>query len=500
MRKWIWAVAIFCCIGLGGAASAAESTASTYEYTSPEGIRFTSDTPMWDTQQLKELYELLLQAGHSSELAELKSVELHQDKSVGNSGFRVGKYDPERKSISLYEVERIPVRRTLIHEYGHHFTYYWLKKKEGVTPPRVTSTSEWAKVRQLDGYPVRFAGEKMPYNHRWDPGEIMAEDYVMLFGPSAMEQPETNRDIVGMLRHENEYIPPVTDKPEMLKYWTSVAKMDDYADIRTPEVTDFMKEKSEEDASQSLYRIQFSSAAVTEHQEIDYSVKVAVFTKEDIFPQRSFYETSTSSKEPITLTVDLADMPPLDKVAFVNLQVWAYDKAGKRLAYTPFYDHWYQLEDKKPKPSAPPFEQQGISSMLQRDGMKKWPLVRLYYNGHGVNPQRKVYQRDGGIYVPVSYLTQQLGASMETVKAADQDKEYQIKLPSNKVDLLLDTDAFTLNGGKGKLKKKIRMEEQEPVISIEDASALLPIKTTWFEQSGTLIIENRSGGDSAAEP
>lgn len=130
-------------------------------YRSPEGIHFVSYSTLWNEQKLKELYESLLKCEHGEELSTLKQVILDPGPSEGKSGSRVGSYNADTQVIRLFEVDTTPVVRTLIHEYGHHFTYYWLQKRKVLLLDNLQSLQPGPRLDSLvaflfDGQAVLF--------------------------------------------------------------------------------------------------------------------------------------------------------------------------------------------------------------------------------------------------------------------------------------------------------------------------------------------------------
>ena len=179
------------------AAGGATSGQPVAEYRGPSGVRIASYSTVWATQaQLKEIYDELLRNLHGEELSLLDAVELHPEPGEASQGYWDGSWitwpstgpvmQPGRR-IVLYDMDkRSSVREiapALSHEYGHHFTYYYLGKREGVLFDDAWAQTEWAKRRGLLDYPEADSGP-----HRWNPAEVAADDYVLLFGsPMAHE-------------------------------------------------------------------------------------------------------------------------------------------------------------------------------------------------------------------------------------------------------------------------------------------------------------------------
>ncbi|MFO7173439.1 MAG: hypothetical protein DIU70_010855, partial [Bacillota bacterium] len=113
------------------------------EYKGESGVRIVSYSTRWNTrEQLKALHDELLNNFHSEELAYLDAVILYPGEAPdGVAGRWRGEWtkrgdgpwqlNPGR-IIELYRADEITsldlMARTLSHEYGHHFTSYWLLK------------------------------------------------------------------------------------------------------------------------------------------------------------------------------------------------------------------------------------------------------------------------------------------------------------------------------------------------------------------------------------
>ncbi|MFO7173487.1 MAG: S-layer homology domain-containing protein, partial [Bacillota bacterium] len=109
--------------------------------------------------------------------------------------------------------------RTLSHEYGHHFTSYWLLKHEGLLF-RDWRKTEWARIRGLSNFPQVGSGY-----HSWEPQEIAAEDYIQLFGSPLAREALVRNVPMGDGRYipaeiqENAAIPLAWDTPGLYEYW-----------------------------------------------------------------------------------------------------------------------------------------------------------------------------------------------------------------------------------------------------------------------------------------
>jgi len=194
MRKWgRWMRIILALVlavtvmgGEGADPAGAASAAAYATYVSPEKIAFVSYSRSWNQAKLKALYVDLLRNLHGEELAYLGKVVLSAEDKEGEAGVAHIKYSwtkddgsdivmEKGTEIVLYGANRLTtvaeLSATLSHEYGHHFTHYWLIKKERKLPsdPR----TKWASIRGIKGKPVVFTEDASEpgYSHKWDAGD-----------------------------------------------------------------------------------------------------------------------------------------------------------------------------------------------------------------------------------------------------------------------------------------------------------------------------------------
>jgi hypothetical protein len=480
---------LFCLI-FTGAAYAQEAELSSYK--SPEGINFVSNSTVWNEQKLKGLYEILLRCGHGEELSRLKQVILSPEKSKGKSGSRVGNYDADTQTIRLFEVESIPVERTLIHEYGHHFTYYWLQKKEGITPNEITESSSWAQARQLTGFPIRWSGSMLPYDHKWDPGEIMAEDYVLLFGVGGETLPEKPQKVVNLLRHENEYIPQAQSMTALRRYWEELAGLTPKESIRMP----IIKEVSTLlDSDERTNRLVFSSAATNDQQLVQYGIQVTGYNEQSGIPVVWSTGVTAVGKSAVEAELDLHALQGELSSFSGNIQIWALDPLNRQLVYTPFYMNWFSFDSttRLCRAIPPSFESRGLMPLLKKEGIDKWPLMLTYINGISSVPVQRYEDRSGNLYVPIRLFNEDNGA--EKTEGSRKDPEegrlFTIKFKKRSIQLHMDEDLASVNGTQLKLKQRIsKLGGREAMVAVADLPQLLGVAAKWDEESGSLFVES----------
>ncbi|WP_374719623.1 S-layer homology domain-containing protein [Parageobacillus toebii] len=163
-------------------------------YKGQSGVTIESYSPKWrTTAQLKALEVELLANKHGPELSLLGKIMIFPDYPAGENvlGQYFAEYQQIGKKLSLLPNRVIhlyggndfttvaEMATTLAHEYGHHFTYYYLINKEQL-PAEDWLRSRYAAARELFRYPSVHADGNGAYE--WSLAEILAEDYVQLFG------------------------------------------------------------------------------------------------------------------------------------------------------------------------------------------------------------------------------------------------------------------------------------------------------------------------------
>ncbi len=167
-------------------------------YQSSLGPKIESYSKQWNTkEELKQVYNELMKNFVSAEIQKLKVIYLYPDieegvqgyydadvvmKNDGNYYFGDNSYivilGCDDKSTIGY------ISPILTHEYGHHFTTYYLVTKEQKYGRQIL-TSEYARVRGLNRYAEVKNNNSINAEYKWDVSEILAEDYVSLFGSAS---------------------------------------------------------------------------------------------------------------------------------------------------------------------------------------------------------------------------------------------------------------------------------------------------------------------------
>lgn len=203
------------------------------------GVTFESYSPMWKTtDKLKLLEAELLKNKHGEELALLGQVVIIPNRAAGKDvlGEYMANYKFSSTNVSLLANRTIylfdgnnntsieSMAYTLSHEYGHHFSFYQLINREN-RMPGTWKTSAYATSRGLSN---TQAHDNAFGEYIWSIAEIMAEDYVQLFGSeTAIKQYAqmnvhltTPFDVPTFQEYWNKYLPNYTPKLTLPLYLT----------------------------------------------------------------------------------------------------------------------------------------------------------------------------------------------------------------------------------------------------------------------------------------
>lgn len=221
------------------------------------GLVINSYTENWTGNKLIEINDELLKNTHGIEMNYLKEINLYPHNPIG--GTEEGVYNGVYKSlnllgkkrtvltdectISLYNLEEkneiIDIAKTLSHEYGHHFTLYYLIEGEGKTFDEWRDTQLY-QIRQLEKY--KQVTNDYSNGHHWSIIEIVAEDYIQLYGsPTAkyaidfkdIEERYKEKSIDKAIEYqysiyninpqENNWIPLASEVDGLKHYWERVS-------------------------------------------------------------------------------------------------------------------------------------------------------------------------------------------------------------------------------------------------------------------------------------
>lgn len=261
------------------------------KYTSPEGIIFLSYSKKWDKDKLQDLYKELLKNKHGNELFSLQEVRVRGG-SMPHSPYTTGRFNMLTNTIDLFHgdeyTKATSYRKTLSHEYGHLFTYHYLTSFH-------FPFSKWAKLRELKNKPVHWDafwnyGNK---NHDWYPEEIMAEDYVLLYGSTKkvdLHDVYSNEAFYLQTQHDNQQLSNVLENKQLQQYLEDKTGIDIGPNrlLHTPKLTSIQNQQL--------------SFSVTKRKDICYRLNLTFYEKEN------GHNVERNDDEQIRITSDTTGM------------------------------------------------------------------------------------------------------------------------------------------------------------------------------------------------
>ncbi len=227
-------------------------------YKGENGLTIVSYSTAWSTKErLDEIYRELLNNFYGEEMQYLSHIYIYPDNRENVAGYYYEDYYMDENGelvyldhryIELYNAdvytEISDIARTLAHEYGHHFTFYYLITHENKAKNNWLLT-EYAELRNLSDFDgVTYIGDPdKPYQHEWDIAEILAEDYVQLLGSPLAKQTEDYFDVqervdrvirdyyyryhmFNLLPQENLSLPLAADVKGLMEYLSNLASLE----------------------------------------------------------------------------------------------------------------------------------------------------------------------------------------------------------------------------------------------------------------------------------
>lgn len=224
-------------------------------YKGEKGVTIVSYSKNWvSKERLKEVYDELINNFHGEEIKYLSYIYIYPDSPEGIMGAYYEDYDINSEGKYVYKDDRYieifngdqytdvsQFARVLAHEYGHHFTLYYLLTKENRHFNQWKDT-RYAKIRGLEKYKEveYFSVNDKKYTYKWDIAEIAANDYVQLFGSPKAKKSMDYKDVqerveknikesfystesFNLLPQENLSIPLAADVPGLYLYWLELA-------------------------------------------------------------------------------------------------------------------------------------------------------------------------------------------------------------------------------------------------------------------------------------
>ncbi|MCF6094061.1 copper amine oxidase N-terminal domain-containing protein [Microaerobacter geothermalis] len=472
---------------LYAASSASLSNTLFARYTSPEGINFDSYSTKWDRQKLKQLYEVFIKNPHSSELSVLSTVKLSPEEPIGEAGNvtlswtidRYGKMEfKSGQTITLFQADRLTsveeLSFALNHEYGHLFTYYWLIKKENKLP--VDPSTEWAKIRKLNGFPIRWENSKLEYDHFWQPEEIMADDYAILFGA-----PEGKTGIKEntLFQIENTLIPPAENVPGLREYWAKLSGIQvNLQPLYQPELTSFLIRYVDGGyGKEPVYTFSFTPAREnpSTKDRINYFL---IFSEQNsssvpfVYGQSDIVQGKTTIQYGTKIEGNRIYRPFIPKEKGY-IRIYAFDTETKQMTYSPMY--WYDFRN--------PFQPKAIPNQFERSKIN-YPVSVFIDNIEQFYDQQPVIV-NGSTLVPLRGIFETLGADItwdganRTVTAVKGDAI---------IVLQIGNALARINGKPIILRQKPEIINNRTMVPLRFVSEALGARVDWEGASKSVFI------------
>jgi hypothetical protein len=179
-------------------------------YVGDDGISVISFSQEWSTvQKLKSVHDELLKNEHGEEIDYFSTIYIYPDSPDGVASYYHDDYYLGDDGVYHYSDGRYmeifdgdeyttlsEIARLISHEYGHHFFFYYYITNKNLTKD-MWINSEYASIRGLDNIEaITYLGNVSNiYNHEWDIVEILADDYVQIYGSSLAKSTRDYLDV-----------------------------------------------------------------------------------------------------------------------------------------------------------------------------------------------------------------------------------------------------------------------------------------------------------------
>ena len=423
---------------------------------------------------------------HGEELSYLGTVNLRPDQPAGQVGNCQLKWHRDRhgrlqmykgRVINLYYAEKYTtvdeVAKSLSHEYGHLFTYYWLIKRENKLPD--DPTSGWAAIRQLHDLPVRWRGSQLPYSHFWEPAEIMADEYALLFAPAVAKA-----DISQLQRYvENTAVTPPDSVPGLREYWLNLAGLGTSSTppLLQPQLVSLQPQSLDSPwGPQPAYAISFAPASEDVEQQARLQYSLSWSTQAEPYGRYSvgmpitqqgsadFIYGSHKTAGDTWLLVNM----PAGKGFF---RVCVLDPLTGQYTHSPMY--WFDFTD--------PLQPRRISDQFRYDDNR----IRVY-----IDHQLQTYQQppliiNNKTMVPMRSIFEALGAQVAWHGA---DRSITARQDDTVIQLVLDRPLAYINGQPVPLAQPPTLVNSRTMVPIRFISEALGAQVHWDQSRRAVEI------------
>lgn len=309
------------------------------KYVTDLGFTINSYCENWTGHRLVEVYEEFKKNTYGEEVEYLKEINLYSHHP--SNGKEEGIYNASYKRLELFGNSKVVLSKnnsinlynmgskrnveefakTLSHEYGHHFTLYYLVEYESKTFEQWQDTQLY-KLRNLKDYSK--VTNDYTNGHEWSFTEICAEDYVQLYGsPTAKKiyffediqeryySNTINKDMsyqystYNLNPQENMWIPLVLETPEVKLYWEKATGISSDVEMSTkPSLA--LVDIIDLGYSKKQYKIRWTKSVDKNNNEAKYySLIATTIDGSEIIPIKTVEQGETL--EAIVGSVKMAD-------------------------------------------------------------------------------------------------------------------------------------------------------------------------------------------------
>lgn len=435
LRKIYFGTFMALCLILTLLNSGAGAAVQPAVYKAAGGFQVLSYAKAWDNPaKLKSVYEELLKNTHAEEFKLLTKVIIYPGPDPQGQGaagrwygsWKIYKGKPTLQGgryIELYNgnkcTEIDDIARTLAHEYGHHFTYYYYFKWEKKLWDN-WRTSGLALARQLKNNP-RVSAKSV--DHRWLIQEIAAEDYVQLFGSTTAKKsvdfedigerlPKQDTtvtftsDIFNYRPQENYVIPLAANLPGLRQYWLKASGIANTKGLPPSQIDLRLSEVKQIDGVNTpQYSFAWDEGTDERTSKLEYTlVRYSLPNNgaEKVYPLKTVYDGEQLQAV-------------MGSVSESGLQMWEPVPSGLEF-FVVYVKDGDGLVTSSKVLAVDFTDKLSPSSVLVDDNSllaDKWLVPRVKVQGKQLNPQVKPVILNNVMMVPLRNLCQELGATIE---------------------------------------------------------------------------------------
>ncbi len=445
-------------------------------YTAPDGFQVVSYAQEWaDVSKLKGVYEELLKNTHGEEFKLLRRIDIHpgsDPQGMSAAGRWFGRWEIKNgipillgnSHIDIYNgssYTSVPeIARTLSHEYGHHFTYYYYFKTEK-RPWEQWRNTGLASARNLK-YNMNVSTELVP--HKWIIQEIAAEDYVQLLGsPTAKESYDFqdigerigngeihyDTNIFNFHPQENYEIPLASNLPGLKQYWLKASGLQNQSG-EAPSQTSLKLEqiKTFRHIDTPQYRFTWDSSTDDKTANLEYTL---VWFQRDSSSFNLYPIKTVNSEEPLQAVFGAAS----------NESQYIWEELPSGVAYFVVYIKDFDGNITSSRILAidfsSPYDPDTVLIDDNSISRNLWLTPRVSVNKNQLLFDVNPFIKDGRTLVPLRGIFEELGAVVswepdsKIVKAEREGTTVDLKIGSstayvNNSPVSLDVPALIVNG------------------------------------------------------